>query len=189
MALAAALQVSPDAAAACAGSPLVAGWGLATFQEALAAPGAYRGARDRWTALLASMELGARWFKAVLPPRGGCVGPGALGRWGSAGDGGKYLCRAPQLLGAARDGGCTILSLGSDGNFGFEESLLTVTSCGVHTYDCTYTKPLPPLDARIRFHQVCIGDAPDGTPEGVRYAPLPVLVAELGVPRVDLLKM
>ena len=67
--------------------------------------------------------------------------------------------------------------------------MLTVTSCGVHTYDCTYTKPLPRLDARITFHQECIGDAPVGTPAGVRYAPLPVLVAELGVPRVDLLKM
>jgi hypothetical protein len=54
--------------------------------------------------------------------------------------------------------GCVVISLGSNGQFGFEEAVVRKTMhCVVHTYDCTGFWELPEhLKARVTFHRACI---------------------------------
>lgn len=50
-------------------------------------------------------------------------------------DGAKYFCDlSPSSLPAP----CVIFSMGSEGDFSFEEAVLSSTACKVYTFDCTY---------------------------------------------------
>lgn len=96
-------------------------------------------------------------------------------------DGGKWLCGIENL-----PTGCNIYSLGSNGDFSFEESMVATTPCTIHTFDCTlsYTPKVP--SERIKFHATCVGatDSKDGL-----FKTLPTIMTELGHTSVDLLKM
>jgi len=64
------------------------------------------------------------------PLGGGCA---QLERIGGAGDGGKVLCEADATLASI---GCQALSVGSNGDFGFEESIRArAPNCAMDTYD------------------------------------------------------
>lgn len=68
--VAAVLGVSSDAAAACATSPLLAGWwDVHDFAAAVGAAARYRAMREHWVNATFSLEFGASWFDAVAPPR------------------------------------------------------------------------------------------------------------------------
>ncbi len=97
-------------------------------------------------------------------------------RIGDAGDGGKWLCLPRQLKAP-----CLVISLGSNGQFDFEEAVLDQFPCEVHTFDCTSTPKT--LDARHHFHRLCIGKhAPN-------FVTLDEAVKLTGFSSLDLLKM
>jgi hypothetical protein len=67
--------------------------------------------------------------------------------------------RACGLLGHV-DNDCTIISLGSNNEWGFEEEIFKRTSCKVHTFDCTVANNVEPPEAirsRVTLHKVCVG--------------------------------
>ena len=70
-------------------------------------------------------------------------------------DGMKYLCRVPPS-----DPNCTVFSLGSAGDYSFEEAILNSTMCTVHTFDCSI-QGASILPGRHIFHKVCLGSHPD----------------------------
>ena len=75
---------------------------------------------------------------------------GSLVRVGSGEDGGKLVCLDAVVAGKQN---CTVYSLGSNGQFDFEESILKQTNCTVHTFDCTSApKQLDP--ARHQYHEI-----------------------------------
>jgi hypothetical protein len=83
---------------------------------------------------------------------------------------------------------CVIYSLGSDGNFAFEEAVSKNTPCVIHTFDCTVSKDRLPaiLPARVTYHSICLGSDEEVTSQ---YRSLGSLMREFGHKRVDLLKM
>jgi hypothetical protein len=107
-------------------------------------------------------------------------------RYGSGDDGGKWVCGL-----AALQQGCIIYSLGSDGNFAFENSMVESSPCEIHTFDCTITSAKVPgnLNPRIHFHPLCLGDDADNGAKAGSYRSLSSLMAELGHAQVQLLKM
>jgi hypothetical protein len=106
--------------------------------------------------------------------------------WGDAADGGKHLCDLPALA-ALRGEPCVVYSLGSNGQFDFEESMVQHTPCEVHTFDCTLdgVQFVVPAHPRIHFHPLCAGEG-GGNP---RYMSIASLAARLNHTRVHLLKM
>jgi Methyltransferase domain len=76
--------------------------------------------------------------------------PKNLVRYGSEGDGGKWLCGIESLKRP-----CSIISLGSFQVFDFEEAMLNQTPCNVYTFDCT--SEARTLNDRHRYFKRCIG--------------------------------
>jgi len=83
---------------------------------------------------------------------------------------------------------CVIYSLGSNGNFIFEEAVSRNTPCVIHTFDCTVSKERLPavLPERVTYHSICLGSDEEVTSQ---YRSLGSLMREFGHKRVDLLKM
>ena len=72
------------------------------------------------------------------------------------GDGEKRACGLSHL-----GAGCTVVSIGSNGDWSFERGVHTRTACKVHTFDCTVNDDVAvPADLRPRvtLHRVCIGE-------------------------------
>jgi len=78
----------------------------------------------------------------------------------------KLLCESPQLMkqkeaqessGKKDESECHILSIGSNGQWGFEEAIVDRSSCQVHTFDCTIKNPKKPQNDNIHFYPYCIG--------------------------------
>lgn len=88
----------------------------------------------------------------------GPVGPTCregLGRWGDADDE-KRACGLEQATAP-----CTVISVGSNNQWGFEVAVAERTPCRVETFDCTVgTEAQPPAAwrHRVRLHRICIGD-------------------------------
>ena len=83
---------------------------------------------------------------------------------------------------------CTILSLGSRMEFSFEEEMLRMTPCQVHTFDCTVMgKSVDPQ--RHTFHRVCLGSKPEGQNNTWIYKSYSQIVEDLDTEEVSLLKM
>ncbi|KAJ3285357.1 hypothetical protein HDU79_007385 [Rhizoclosmatium sp. JEL0117] len=82
---------------------------------------------------------------------------------------------------------CVILSVGSRGEWGFEENMIQLTDgkCKIYTLDCTgsWTPPHP----LITFKQWCLGN--DEIIEGRRYKSWNNILSSLGLKHVDYLKM
>mmetsp|Transcript_3342 Transcript_3342/g.3855 ORF Transcript_3342/g.3855 Transcript_3342/m.3855 type:complete len:440 (+) Transcript_3342:122-1441(+) len=84
----------------------------------------------------------------------------------------KLLCASPQLnmkqkerqdevTSDEKDGddpsACHILSIGSNGQWGFEEAIVDRSSCHTHTFDCTIgNNPKKPPNDNIHFYPFCI---------------------------------
>jgi len=100
--------------------------------------------------------------------------------------------------------GCIIYSVGSSGDFSFEQAVLKRTKCSVHTFDCTYSGVVQPgydLDpARFTYHKWCLGrpkvNGREGASEtnykpveGGEYLEYAEVVSRLNHSRVDVLKI
>jgi len=71
---------------------------------------------------------------------------------------GKLVCNAQDLFNVAN---CTIVSVGSQNDFRFEEHIFATTNCRVEVFDCTGSQlgwqvPVQ-LRSRVRLHYVCLG--------------------------------
>lgn len=95
----------------------------------------------------------------------------------------KVICGLSHL-----ESPCIIYSLGSNGNFIFEEAVSESTPCEIHTFDCTVSKDRLPavLPYRVTYHSICLGSDEDVTS---MYRSLGSIMNEFGHARVDLLKM
>jgi len=98
-------------------------------------------------------------------------------RVGQMGDGGKWVCDPHRLsLKAKTKEGCLVYSIGSNGNYGFEEGVHESISdaCEIHTIDMNnwtrYTNQKPPK--YVDYHIHTIGPEPS--------TPIPKLVDLLG---------
>ena len=181
-AVAASLGLSDDGSGtACTANPLVAGWLPSDFARAVSERVVYAARSPGILKGLDGLALshGRTWFELLAPTMLTCGG-GGLVRYGVSGDGGKQLCNVRGLPPK-----CVILSLGSAGQWDFEEAMSSATPCEVYTFDCTISAPksLPP---RVHFEATCLGE--DTAGDG-RYQTLPTIVARLGLSRVHLLKM
>ena len=86
---------------------------------------------------------GKIWYQNNAEPSIRCL---TDERVGPHGDGGKWLCQPDCLL--VRNN-CTMLSVGSNNEFGVEEALEPF-GCNIHIFDHTVAKPTPP--AHVHFH-------------------------------------
>lgn len=108
-------------------------------------------------------------------------GKKSMRRLGDTGDGGKWLCQ--DLL--ERDE-CVVFSLGSNGQYDFEEALLKETPCTIYTFDCTYDGIS--LGARHKYIKKCIGSM-EKEGSDPRFITLSNAVREVGVNKINLLKI
>jgi hypothetical protein len=69
-------------------------------------------------------------------------------------DGGKVSCHHAWL----NSSDCVVLSLGSNNDFQFEESISAQSLCRTHTYDCTSNPPPRPI-LRHSFSKKCLGNS------------------------------
>ena len=95
-------------------------------------------------------------------------------------DGGKWLCM--DIL----EPPCTIFSIGSNGDFTFEESMLNATECAVYTFDCTFAGAS--IHPRHQYIQRCLGSA-EKAEKDAWFLTLQVAAAQLGVEKINLLKI
>jgi len=67
----------------------------------------------------------------------------------------------PPSIGGGDVGGgvsCEIISIGSNGEWGFENTIAETTGCSTHTFDCTVTDPRKPDTNSIHFYPYCAAD-------------------------------
>lgn len=69
------------------------------------------------------------------------------------------------------------------GDYQFEQHMLQITSCQIHTFDCTYKGQSQDKNQRHLYHEWCIGKG------GEKYRTWDNITATLGHKQVDLLKM
>lgn len=69
------------------------------------------------------------------------------------------------------------------GDYQFEEAMLRITSCQVHTFDCTYSGKSVDKNRRHHYHEWCIGIGGD------KYRSWDNITRTLAHDQVDLLKM
>eukprot|EP01135_Chromosphaera_perkinsii_P002204 Nk52_evm12s219 gene=Nk52_evmTU12s219 len=104
-------------------------------------------------------------------------------RVGLAGEGGKWLCDPDRLLGGAQMK-CLVYSVGSNNEYGFEESIHRLyPHCEIHTFDHTVANPTPP--GFVRYHKWGVShtdgamDANGQLADGGVYR-LPTIIKSLG---------
>lgn len=84
------------------------------------------------------------------------------------GDGEKRACGLAADSAAASN--CTIISLGSNNEWGFEEAVFDQLPCYIETFDCTVLATVPPrIASRTRFHHACIAGSDRVEPSGSVY--------------------
>ena len=74
-------------------------------------------------------------------------------------DGEKRVCGLPKNE-EKPVSNCTVISIGSKNRFDFELAVAQeLSSCVIHTLDCTVDRPLvpPELKSRLTFHKLCLG--------------------------------
>ena len=86
-----------------------------------------------------------------------------------------------------------ILSLGGNNEYDFERSMVAHGSLDtpIHTFDCTVKRPRVPvaLHSRVTFHPICVGAFDGYDAAGRRFMRWRTLLASLGSPHVELLKV
>lgn len=174
-----------DPAFRCTANPFLAGWRDADFAAAAEALVAWRGTvvqlthEDGWLAHRFPNPATHKPYMSL--PR--TLNSTGCARYGG-GAGGKWVCDA-----AALAAGCTVYSLGSDGEVSFEAAVgAAAPGCTIHTLDCTLTPEKVPrnLPPRTHFHPLCMGsdDAPDA-----QFRSLRSIMRELGHTSVEVLKV
>ena len=135
-------------------------------------------------------------------------------------DGQKYLCTLPsieidlassklegekiltldeiqmKMVHGKNDEPCTIFSIGSNGDWSFEEDILKRTKCVVETFDCTVkgAQAVVPEEllntGRLHLHKLCLGN-PLSSVQGsnLQYRDLFYLAKYTNHTRIDVLKM
>ncbi|KAL3944596.1 MAG: hypothetical protein SGBAC_001308 [Bacillariaceae sp.] len=53
---------------------------------------------------------------------------------------------------------CNMISIGSNGQWGFEETVVASTNCITHTFDCTIQNPKKPNVDPIKFYPYCVAN-------------------------------
>ena len=117
----------------------------------------------------------------MFNPYVGCPHGHSLQRVGDQKDGGKWLCTD-----IMKKDDCVVFSLGSDGNYIFEQDLLGSTKCNIYTFDCTYAGSSQ--GPRHKYINKCIGTAAKETTDE-KFTTLENAVKELGISSIDLLKI
>ncbi len=173
-----------DPSTHCRSNSALAPWDAGAFAAAAQSVVAYRTSIVELTHELTwgehlgpNKETSHKPYKSLpaVQPLAGCQ------RYGS-GDGGKYVCSAGAL-----QPGCVIYSLGSNGNFEFEQAMLAATPCEIFTFDCTVEAArVPALPPRIHFHALCVGDSEEASSQ---YRSLFSLMQQFGHSQVDVLKV
>jgi hypothetical protein len=87
----------------------------------------------------------------------------------------KFMCSYQDLvqkrssLEPAMESDCDIISIGSNDQWGFEQTVASQTNCRTHTFDCTISTPKhkPDLES-VHFYSACISDR-DQTIDGRSY--------------------
>jgi len=128
-------------------------------------------------------KRGAEWFQIHYEPSFHCE---FEERIGSMGDGGKWVCDPGRIASLVNSGQrCLIYSVGCNGDFSFEQSVLQriSPSCEIHTFDPAKegTWKVP---ENVNYHAVALGQTAPARP-------LASLVKELGHvgQRIDLFKI
>lgn len=110
-------------------------------------------------------------------------------RIGGAGEGGKWVCDPSKISDKiSRGEGCLVYSVGSNGQYGFEEAVHKTISpaCEIHTIDKNNWKVYgrPPPEEYIHYHEYALGVLPNATP-------MSTIVHELGHDRktIDIFKI
>lgn len=125
---------------------------------------------------------GKKEFWGVMLPIITCPPSRPIKRYGGTSDGSKLLCDVTEKL---QREGCVIYSLGSNGDYSFERSMLKETRCQIHTFDCTYANGTSQDPSRHHYHHWCLG----GRQIGDQYRSWDNITASLQHTSVDLLKM
>ena len=101
------------------------------------------------------------------------------------GDDEKRVCGSPV------EAPCSVVSIGSNHQWGFERAVAAAGSCHIHTLDCTVAATVPPgLRSRVTFHPICVGEEDRTRADGSRYLSWGTLVRKLGLATpVAMLKM
>ena len=102
------------------------------------------------------------------------------------GDEEKRLCWSDELLRS----GCTIFSIGSNNQWGYELEMAKITPCEIHTFDCTVRRYQIPaaIQDRTTMHKVCLGPREE-IAHGMNFTTLEGAMRIAGVKHVDFLKM
>ena len=107
----------------------------------------------------------------------GPVCPTQLETYGK-GDGEERACGL-----SAQRPPCVVISIGSNGEWEFEEDVVRKTRCTVHTFDCTVpasTVPPSSIRERVHFHRQCIGATSRNVPGVGEFLAWPALLARIG---------
>ncbi|KAI9362979.1 methyltransferase domain-containing protein, partial [Zopfochytrium polystomum] len=82
---------------------------------------------------------------------------------------------------------CTIFSLGSNGDFSFEQSMRAFvgSACAIHTFDCTGVWS----DPSTIFHPWCVSAKTFVSPQNRQYYRIQDLMTKLAITSVELLKI
>jgi hypothetical protein len=87
-----------------------------------------------------------------------------------AGDEEKRACGVKMLVPTVP---CTIISLGSNNQWGFEEAVFReMPNCHIHTFDCTLTGDVRPpghIASRTTLHPICIGFEDKSDRQGLKF--------------------
>jgi hypothetical protein len=95
-------------------------------------------------------QIGKNFFQRNWEPSYSCMGKLRLG---APGDGGKWICDPHRALAGPN---CIVYSIGSNGDFGFEEAVHNFNpACTIHTFDPMY----PPVNKPdfVHFHSWGLG--------------------------------
>jgi len=150
-----------------------------------------RSTGNRWSGTLAIVKAAHRgegyghiWFQEHYEPSFHCE---FEERIGAMGDGGKWMCDPTRIQQATKSGKgkCLVYSVGSNGDFSFEASVLSQISedCEVHTFDPAKAGTWKAPEG-VKYHSVALG-------EFAPAKPLAQIVKELGHVgrKIDLFKI
>lgn len=99
------------------------------------------------------------------------------------GDDEKRICAPAGLTSQHRGKGCTVISVGSNNQWKFEQAVAQrFPHCAIHTLDCTVDgKPPRELSAHVTYHPVCLSDRDHVQPDGRRYLSWASFVESIGL--------
>jgi hypothetical protein len=151
--------------------------------------------------------LPAEWFQSHYEPNFSCMFKVRVGGNGN-GDGPKWVCDPHRLkiISAERKiknptrPGCIIYSVGSCGDFSFEEALqnlLGKDTCEIHTFDMDDFQDVMPKDMNIHFHKWGLAHEATSAEENGKkgahiFKTLKETIKELGhddLPAIDIFKI